>query len=284
MIFFIVIAALILWIYLAKIQNNHAEKHTTLETYFIDLPKTSLIRPTYVIADFFDILQYNLFTSGNEIRNLKLAYERLKHDYAQLKIENEHLANITQYRPEKSKIIATGRIISASNSLSAGVFMISVGKKDGVLFQDIVVNEQGFVGKVVKVSTHHSIVMPLRHLSAKTMGRVRNQGSLALMTGRHFKGAVINYLSDGVGLKAGQEVYTISDAEKMPAGLKIGHIIDPYDRPIYVKLAVDFKKLNYVTVIRAINYKASYYNIIYDPLYWALPESQFINYTVVNYD
>ena len=125
-----------------------------------------------------------------------------------------------------------------------------------VLNLEIVTNEHGLVGKIVKVYESISIVLPIRHVSAKTIGRIKEQGSLVLISGRHFKGGVIDYISNNVGLEKNQQILSIIDGLSMPAGIPIGTIVNPYERPIQVKLNVDFSLLDYVTIIR--NNKTKY--------------------------
>ena len=90
----------------------------------------------------------------------------------------------------------------------------------------------------------------MRHISAKTIGRIKDKGNLVLVSGRHLKGGIIDYISNTVGLEKDQQILTVSDGVSMPAGILIGTIMNAYDRPIKVKLAVDFATLDYVTIIR----------------------------------
>jgi cell shape-determining protein MreC len=265
-----------------KIANTDKNQISFLDKQLTSFLNSSFVHPTYVIADFFDVLKFNFFTNGTKIRNLKIDYERLKHDYSLLKAENTSLANIVHYSPTYGDIIATGRILSDPNGFGAGVFTISVGLKDGVKFGDIVTTEYGLVGKIVKVFYHNATVLPVRHLSAKTIGRVQNQGSLVLMSGRHFKGAVVDYISDTVGLEKGQHILSVSDDKSMPSGIIIGTIIDPYDRPIHVKLGVDFKRLDYITIIRSKALDAGLNNNK-NSLLWPMDNETIDNERIKNY-
>jgi cell shape-determining protein MreC len=233
-----------------RLSDDTKSEPNWIDRQFIALVDSFFVRPTYIIADIFDVLKFNLFNRGIHIRNLKIDYERLKHEYVLLKTENKKLSHIIKYSPTYGKIIATGRILSDTNGFGVGVFTISVGLKDGVQFGDIVTTEQGLVGKIVKIYNKISIVLPVRHLSSKIIGRVQEQGSLVLMSGRHFKGAVVDYISDTVGLEKEQMVMSVSDGLSMPSGIPIGRIINPYNRPIEIALTVDFASLDYVTIVR----------------------------------
>ncbi len=248
--FIITILVLIGYVAQKNITNHEKSERNWIDRQFISVTDSILVRPNYVIADIFDVLKFNFFTRGQDIRNLKIDYTRLKHEYNLLKIENQKLSRIIKYSPAYGKIIATGRVLSDPNGFGVGVFTISLGIQDGVQFGDIVTTEYGLVGKIVKIYDNISIVLPVRHISAKIIGRVKKQGALVLMSGRHFKGSVIDYISDTAELEKGQEILSVSDGSSMPSGIPIGTIIDPYERPIKVKLAVDFSVLDYVTVIR----------------------------------
>jgi cell shape-determining protein MreC len=248
---FLIVVFLLSWYIVDKrLSNNKNLQINWIDKQFIRLNNSFLVRPHYVIADIFDILKFNIFTRGVEIRNLKIDYTRLKHEYALLKTENKRLSDIIKYYPTYGKIIATGRVLSDPNSFGVGVFTISVGLKNGVLFSDIVTTEYGLVGKIVKIYDETSVVLPVRHISAKTIGRIQNKGNLVLISGRHLKGGVVDYISSTVGLESNDQVLTVSDGVSMPSGIPIGFIMNPYDRPIKIKLAVNFATLDYVTVIR----------------------------------
>jgi cell shape-determining protein MreC len=249
-IFIIIIVISIGYIFQKRVFTDNANKQNWLDRQFVAVVDSDLVRPTYVISDIFDVLKFNFFSRGIHVRNLKIDYERLKQEYILLKIENQKLSSIVKYSPTYGKIIATGRVLSDPNSFGAGVFTISVGLKEGVKFGDIVTTQQGLVGKIVKIYDTISIVLPVRHVSSKIIGRVQEQGSLLLMSGRHFKGGVIDYIADTVGLTQGQIIVSVSDGLSMPSGIPIGTIINPYNTPIEVKLAVDFATLDYVTIIR----------------------------------
>lgn len=243
-------SVLILFILIYSHLDSETAKYNWFERQVSVISQSFLIKPIYVIGDFFNIFKFNFIADGTEIRDLKLNYERLKNDYKILEQENTHLSHILKYSPRIKNIIATARVFNSKNNLGSGIFMISAGENDRIQFGDIATSTQGLVGKVVKIHKDTSIILPIRHLSAKTIGRVQSQGSMVLVSGRYLKGGVIEYISDTIGLEKGQGIYTLSDGKSMPSGIKIGTIIDPYERPIRVKLSADFAKLDYVTIIR----------------------------------
>jgi cell shape-determining protein MreC len=267
--------------------NKEHSEQNWIDRQFVALGNSFLVRPHYVIADIFDVLKFNLFTRGIDVRNLKVDYERIKHEYALLKDENKKLSDLVKYYPTYGKIIATGRVLSDTNSFGIGIFTISVGLKNHVRFGDIVTTEHGLVGKIVKIYPETSVVLPVRHISAKTIGRIKDKGNLVLVSGRHLKGGIIDYISNTVGLEKDQQILTVSDGVSMPAGIPIGTIINAYDRPIKVKLAVNFATLDYVTIIRneLINKNDAENTDIFNPKYLydnTLPNTQSIPITPPN--
>lgn len=249
--FFIIVFTLIGYILDKRLSTDNDKQPNWIDRQFIALGNSFLVRPHYVIADILDILKFKTFTKGSEIRNLKIDYARLRHEYTLLKIENKKLSDIIKYYPTYGKIIATGRILSDPNSFGIGIFTISVGSKQGVKFGDIVTTEHGLVGKIVKLYDETSVVLPIRHISSKIIGRIKGKGNLILMSGRHFQGGIVDYTSNTAGLEKGEHILTVSDGISVPPGIPIGIIIDPYERPIKVKLAVDFTKLDYVMIVRS---------------------------------
>ena len=148
-IFLVIISLLIATIFQNRLSENERSRLGWVDKKFVSVSDSIFVRPYYVIADVFNILKFNFFTRGIDVRNLKIDYQRLKHEFSLLKDENEKLSRIIKYSPTYSKIIATGRILSDPHSFSVSAFSISVGKKDGVEFGDIVTNEHGLVGKIV---------------------------------------------------------------------------------------------------------------------------------------
>lgn len=229
------------------------QEHNWFQRQFISLSHSVFIKPTYIIDDFLNLFQFSLISQGTKVQQLTTEYVQLKNAYALLEQENKLLAENMKYHPMKQKIIATARVLSDANSLGSAIIMISAGKNDLVELGDIVTTTDGMVGKIVEIYPDTAIVLPIRHLSTKTIGRISSQGSIVLISGRHLKGGLVEYISDHVNLKAGQEIITMSNGQSMPSGIKIGTIIDPTERPIRVKLAVDFERLDYVTIVRNIS-------------------------------
>jgi rod shape-determining protein MreC len=150
------------------------------------------------------------------------------------------------------------RVVRNSVTGSNNILFIDRGSKAGVQPQMGVMNQQGVVGQVVSVSEHYAAVLSQLNRKYKTSAKLKSSGYFGNLVwdGTDPSIASLEEIPKHVSMKKGDTVVTSGFSELYPANLMIGTILSvklyPDDNfaEINVKLAVDFRKLDYVYVIR----------------------------------
>lgn len=177
----------------------------------------------------------------------------LNNEITRLKQENEKLASVLSYHSDIIKNVASARIITSPTGLFSRVFRVGVGKEVGVKIGDTVINAQGLVGKIIKTSNYSSDILPIHHVSSKVVGVVQDNDIKILIGGRNQKYAVAEYISDPLSLKDNMMIVTMSNGGNIPPDIPIGRLVSSLEKPVKIKLAVDFAKLNLVRIIRPLH-------------------------------
>ena len=149
------------------------------------------------------------------------------------------------------------RVVRNSVSGMNNIIFINKGKKQGVHLQMGVISDQGVVGQVVSVTEHYAAVLSQLNRKFRTSARLKGSGYFGnlLWDGTDPQYASLDEIPKHIQLKAGDSVVTSGYSELYPADIMIGRVHSVRIHPesnfadIKVKLAVDFRRLDYVYVV-----------------------------------
>lgn len=184
-------------------------------------------------------------------------YEILKEELEEAKNTVEDLKKTLELNTtlnENKKINAT--IITRDISSWYQFVTIDKGLHDGVEVGDAVINGNGLIGSVSKVSNRNSTVRLLT-------GEYNNKISIKI--NNTIYGLIVNYkdnyliiegIAENTIIEKGNTVTTTGLGNNFPSGIMIGTVeeitTDSFDlsKTLLVKPNVDFNSLNYVTVLK----------------------------------
>ena len=120
-----------------------------------------------------------------------------------------------------------------------------------------VMSPDGVAGMVVGSSDNFSIVMSLLNLDFRLSSRIKTNGYFGSLAwdGRDYRFAVLNEIPQHVSVSIGDTIETTNYSAVFPEGVMVG-VISDYERSgsdfyrIKVALATNFRRLNYVSVIK----------------------------------
>ena len=120
-----------------------------------------------------------------------------------------------------------------------------------------VISPDGAAGFIVGSSDNFSVAMSLLNLDFRLSSRIKSNGYFGSLAwdGRDYRYAVLNEIPQHVNLSIGDTVETTNYSAVFPQGIMIGVICD-FERSgsdfyrIKVALSTNFRRLNYVSVIR----------------------------------
>jgi rod shape-determining protein MreC len=205
----------------------------------------------------------DLFSAKSQNKALKKEVETLRAVLAQeltTQGENEQLRDLLAFQEDhvfpKGMELLTARVIDRSTSAWYSTATINAGSGDGVSVDDPVVNGQGLVGRVTKVTLNASQVMLVTDQQSFVDAMIEPGGAQGIVGGSVTGDVTLDYVDKNEKVKVGQYVVTSGrNGSIFVKGIPIGQIesvgsqeVELY-QSIAVKPFVDFRKLDIVAVI-----------------------------------
>ncbi|MBR3198932.1 MAG: rod shape-determining protein MreC [Bacilli bacterium] len=205
--------------------------------------------------------------------NIYKKYEKIKKktdEMDKVKAANKNLENEVKKLKDalklntvlSNKVACNATIVSRNVGYWYEEVTIDKGKKDGISKNMAVVNSNGLIGRIIKVSNHYSTVKLLSN------DNMDNKISVKIAINEDFVyGLISNYdsktntytvegISQNVDIPEGADVVTTGMGTTFPSGLLIGKVKkitkDNFDlsKVVEVNSAVNFDDIDYVTVLK----------------------------------
>ncbi len=153
----------------------------------------------------------------------------------------------------------SAKVENNSTERQTNFITINRGSADGIKAGMAVIGSQGVVGKVKITSRHYSVVTSLLNIDIMVSARMKHTGYFGTVEwdGYDPDYVKLRYIPLHVKPALGDTVVTSGYSGVFPSDILIGTIseINPSNETSFhdlrVKLAQDFRKLSYVTVIRS---------------------------------
>ena len=165
--------------------------------------------------------------------------------------------------PEKEYSYITAKVIRNTTHLSQNYITLNKGSNEGITPDMGVVGEEGVVGIVKSVSPRFSVVIPILNPKIQISSKFKkNDYSGPLVwNGKDARFASLNDIARHVRFSLGDTLITSGLTKTFPEGIMIGTINDYNIKEsdayynIQVKLAVNFRTLTHVKIIKYKNYR-----------------------------
>jgi rod shape-determining protein MreC len=186
--------------------------------------------------------------------NAKL-YNMLKNGYMAVPL-NEYMRKDTLYKQQYT--YRSAKTVNSSINRRSNYITLNVGSNQGIERDMAVINSDGVVGFVKDVSSNFSSVMSLLHKDMRVNCQLKNDGTYGplIWDGKDYQYCLLKDIPLHTKLKAGDIVETSERSGIFPEGIKVG-TVESYEQisgepflTVKIKLVTDFKKLNYVFVIK----------------------------------
>jgi len=257
-----IIITIILLIILVFVSNLKLNKFSYIENAFSNLIMPIQGGITYLKNKFSGNDSYFATIDVLEAENTKLKQKntQLEEELRQLEViqaENstlkEYLNLTEQYKSYKT---IPAYIINKDISNYSEIFVINVGRNNGVEENMTVIAAEGLVGHVISVTADTAKVQTLADTSNVVSGTLENSKDTVIARGT-LNGSELKttYISTDTVLNEGEKLYTSGMGGIYPKGIYIGTIKkinetrNITDRSFITEAAVDFENLETVLVI-----------------------------------
>lgn len=207
----------------------------------------------------------DIYKKYKELKNEKDQIDSLKASSDNLKDEVKKLKKQLELKTILSdKVYKNATIINRNIDYWYDEVTIDKGKKDGITKNMAVINSEGLVGKVSKVSNHVSTIKLLANENTRDKVSVKikiDDGYIyGLISKYNSKDNtyIVEGISENMEIPTGADVVTTGMGD-FPSGLLIGHVknftTDNFDlsRVAVVESSVNFDNLDYVTILKREN-------------------------------
>lgn len=211
------------------------------------------------------VLYENIFESVNSIkqkfiyfqdlkkRNIELELEvaRLKHlqnEVESVRAENTALKDLLTVTAEEEFKYVTAKLLSVSFSPFSKTALMSAGKKQGIEPDQIVINSQGLVGKVVEVSNNYAKIMLISDVNSRIPIKTSSSRENGILAGNNNNSKIL-YLPHNHLVQKDEEIITSGHGNTYPAGILVGHVSKTTENEVIVNIAADLSKTEFVQIL-----------------------------------
>ena len=199
----------------------------------------------------------NLKAENEELLNKNSELEQQIRELEIIKAENETLKEylgLTQKYTNYKAVPAY--IISKDISNFSNIFIINVGKKDGIETNMTVISDKGLVGHIISTTENTSKVETIIDSASAVTANISGTEDSVICRGSIEDGMIkATYIPTNANISDGDIVETSGMGGIYPKGITIGKIKDVentlniLDRYAWIEPAVDFSKVETVLVI-----------------------------------
>jgi len=183
----------------------------------------------------------------------------MKSELASLKaiqMENSKLRKLLKLKTPALSLQLTGRVIGREPNTWFHLLVIDQGLKDGLNENSVVLNEDGLVGRVIRLSAHTAQVLLLCDPRCAVPALDANTAAQGVIYGDGMRSCRMKYLDPKAKIKPGDTIVTSGVGGIYPKGLIIGKVLrvqggeESIFREAQVFPAVNFGELE---IIKAVN-------------------------------
>jgi len=252
----ILVSALLVFVFLTfliwRIDNPRAERFrmAVIDKVVpsIEWAITPLSHVSNMIAD---AQSYSrIYQQNQELRRELQQMKAWKEAAIQLEQKNAKLLDLNNVKLNPKLTFTTGVILADSGSPFRQSALINIGRHDGVLDGWAAMDGLGLLGRISGVGKNSSRVLFLTDRSSRIPVEVTPSGQKAILAGDNTPLPPLEFV-DGVDqIRAGDRVFTTGDGGVFPPGLLAGTAVFSGDGRLRVKLAADYRRLEFLRVIR----------------------------------
>ncbi|MGX6960835.1 MAG: rod shape-determining protein MreC [Rickettsia endosymbiont of Pentastiridius leporinus] len=199
------------------------------------------------------IKQKFIYFQDLEKKNTELQLEvarlrRLQSEVESVRAENLALKDLLIVAEEETFEYVTAKLLSVSFSPFSKTALISAGKKHGIEADQIVINSQGLVGKVIEVSSNYAKVMLINDVNSRIPIKAGSSKEKGILAGNNNNGKIL-YLPNNHLIQQDEEIITSGHGNIYPSGILIGHVSKVTENDVTVNIAADLSKTEFVQVL-----------------------------------
>lgn len=191
-----------------------------------------------------------VYEQNEELRRELQRMEGWREAALQLEQENARLRALNNVQVSPRLSFITGEVLADSGGPFLQAAVLNIGLRDGVKDGSAAVDGLGLVGRVAGVGRDTARLILLTDANSRVPVVVRPSGRRALLTGDNTDAPRLDFLESTDQIAAGDRVVTSGDGGVFPPDLLVGHVALMPGGAVRVRLAADYRGLEFVRVLR----------------------------------
>lgn len=193
-----------------------------------------------------------VYAQNEELRRELQRMQGWREAALQLEQKNAKLLALNNVRLNPRTSFVTGEILADAGSPFRRSAMVNVGRLDGVGDGSAAMDGLGLVGRIAGVGDRSARIIFLGDTSSRVPAIVRPSGQRVLVAGDNGLAPLLEFVDQGDEIRPGDRVITSGAGGLYPDDLLIGQTVVGPDGRLRVRLAADFRRLDFVRVLRQV--------------------------------
>lgn len=227
------------------------DKTSSMATGILGPVVDVLIVPARAIAHVYDYFkdmslayEENKFLK-KENRKLRLIGEQAR----ALEIENRLLSQILNFAKPPVDKLTTARIVAEEGDAFSHALIAYIGDASSVAEGQIVLNEDGVVGRINKIDNSYAKILLLTDINSRIPVVLEKNRTRAMVAGDNTRNPKLVFLPLSSEVNLGDRLVTSGVAGVFPPGLPVGFVSKIDKREIRIQPYADLDSLEYVKIV-----------------------------------
>lgn len=227
------------------------DKTSSMATGILSPVVDVLIVPARLVAHVYDYFkdmslayEENKFLK-KENRKLRLIGEQAR----ALEIENRLLSRILNFTKPPVDKLTTARIIAEEGDAFSHSLIAYIGKNNIVEKGQIVLNEDGVVGRIDKIGNSYAKILLLTDINSRIPVVLEKNRTRGMVAGDNTLNPKLVFLPLSSEVNIGDRLVTSGVAGVFPPGLPVGFVSKIDKREIRIQPYADLNSLEYVKIV-----------------------------------
>lgn len=245
----VLVAIFLLW----RIDNARVEQ---LRVSLVDRFVPSFawtVKPVAATAQMIaDFRAYSrVYAQNAELRRELQRMQGWREAALQLEQKNARLLALNHVRLSPRMTFVTGEVMADAGSPFRRSAMVNVGRLDGVEDGQAALDGLGLVGRIAGTGERSARIILLNDGSSRVPAVVRPSGQRAIVTGDNGPAPALEFVDQADEIRPGDRVVTSGDGGLYPPDILVGQVVAAPDGRQRVRLAADYRRLDFVRIVRA---------------------------------
>ncbi len=192
----------------------------------------------------------SLYEQNRELRRELQRMKGWREAALQLEEKNARLRALNNVRLSPRLSFISGEVLTDSGSPFRQSGLLNIGRIDGVQDGSAAVDGLGLVGRISGVGEQTSRVVLLTDINSRVPAVIQPSSQRGLVSGDNTIAPVLEFVEDAEKIRPGDRVFTSGAGGVFPADLLIGQVATGPDGRLRVRLAADYRRLEFLRVLR----------------------------------